>query len=301
MKRISTGGAPTVLAGGILLGFAPIGLRLGLGDLGPQAIAFWRYAFALPMLLGLIVCLQRRQPRRPNRAVLAAGLCFALDMALWHHSLTLTTVSNATFIVNLGSVGVGIAAWLFLKERPAAPWFLAAGLALAGAAALAFGGGESGQGGLDGDLYAFGAAIMVAGYMLFSKHARASLSGLETIFWMTLVETLLAGFIVAVVGERFLPENPAGFLAPLALAIIVQVMGQGLIVTGIGRTSAALAGVIVLAQPVVAAAISWVIFEETMTTVQMAGAGLILIAVWLAQQSPAAPGPRPLATVTKPR
>ena len=31
-----------VLAGGICIGFAPIGLRLGLDDLGPQAIAFWR-------------------------------------------------------------------------------------------------------------------------------------------------------------------------------------------------------------------------------------------------------------------
>ena len=71
---------------------------------------------------------------------------------------------------------------------------------------------------------------------------------------------------------------------PLFLALIVQVAGQGLIITGLGRTPAAVAGVLVLVQPVVAAAISWQLFDEPLTALQPAGAGAILIAVWLSQQ-----------------
>ena len=41
-------GPAMVFAGGVGIGFAPIGLRLGLEELGPQAIAFWRYVFVLP-------------------------------------------------------------------------------------------------------------------------------------------------------------------------------------------------------------------------------------------------------------
>ncbi|MEZ5945480.1 MAG: DMT family transporter [Hyphomonas sp.] len=273
-----------VLIGGVAIGFAPIGMRLGLGDLGPQAIAFWRYTFALPFLLALVFIIQRRPPARPNRFVFIAGTLFTLDMALWHWGLTLTTVSNATFIVNLGNVLVGFGAWYFLKQRPAPVWFAAAALAVLGAAALSLGGDSGGKGDLRGDLLAFGAAIMVSGYMLASNVARRTLGGIETIFWLTCVEVCVAGLIVAASGERFFPETLAGFRAPFSLALIAQIGGQAMIVSGLGRTSPALAGLLVLVQPVVAAAVSWRLFDEPLSGVQTGGALIILCAVWLAQR-----------------
>lgn len=272
-----------VLAGGVGIGFAPIGLRLGLGDLGPQAIAFWRYAFALPLLFALVLLIERRTPRRPNRFILLAGTFFAVDIALWHHSLTMTTVSNATFIVNLGNVLVGFRAWFFLRQRPKPVWFVAAALAVAGAAALSLGGDAGGKGSMVGDLFAFGAAIMVGSYMLCSNIARRSIGGIEAIFWLTLVEIFAATVIILLTGEHFLPETLAGFRAPLFLALVAQIGGQALIVAGLGRTSAAVAGLLVLIQPVVAAAVSWQLFDEPLTGLQTAGGGLILFAVWLAQ------------------
>ncbi|MFT5776591.1 DMT family transporter [Hyphomonas sp.] len=278
-----------VFGGGVCIGFAPIGLRLGLDDLGPQAIAFWRYLFAAPVLLALVVLIERRAPRPPNRFVLMAGTFFTLDMALWHWSLTLTTVSNATFIVNLGNISVGFMAWLFLKERPTNKWFVAVVLAVLGAAVLSLGGEVGGKGDIRGDMLALAAALLVSGYMLCSKLARRTLGGLETIFWLTLVEICIASLIVALSGESFLPENLSGFRAPLFLALIVQVMGQGLIITGLGRTPAAIAGVVVIVQPVVAAAISWSLFDEPLTALQAAGAGAILAAVWLSQRGKPVP------------
>jgi drug/metabolite transporter (DMT)-like permease len=273
-----------VLGGGIALGFAPSGLRLRLADLGPQAIAFWRYLFAVPMLLVLVLAVDRRLPAKPNIAVFLAALFFTLDMALWHWALTMTSVSNATFIVNLGNVLVGLAAWAFLKERPGLNWAFAAGLAILGAAALSLGGDGTHPGALRGDLFALAAAVFVSFYMLFSKLARRTLGGLEAMFWLSVFESALAFFVVLFSGEDFMPKTPAGFLVPLALAIVVQVAGQGLIISGLGSTDTAVAGILVLAQPVVAAAISWSLFKEPLTTIQAAGAGAILVAVWLAQQ-----------------
>ena len=273
-----------VFGGGVCIGFAPIGLRLGLDDLGPQAIAFWRYAFAAPVLLALVFLVERRAPRQPNRYVLLAGTFFALDMALWHWGLTLTTVANATFIVNLGNVSVGFVAWLFLKERPTNIWFGAVLLAIAGAAALSLGGEAGGKGDIRGDLLALSAALLVSGYMLSSKLARRTLGGLETIFWLTMVEICIAGVIVSLSGEAFFPDDLSGFRAPLFLALVVQVMGQGLIIGGLGRTPAAIAGIVVVVQPVVAAAISWILFDEPLSALQAGGAAAILAAVWLSQR-----------------
>lgn len=273
-----------VLGGGIALGFAPIGLRLGLGDLGPQAIAFWRYLFAVPMLFALVLLTGRRLPQKPNAAIILAALFFTLDMALWHWSLTMTSVSNATFIVNLGNVLVGLTAWAFLKERPGLNWAVAAVLAIAGAAALSLGGKNLTGGALRGDLLALAAAVFVSFYMLFSKLARRSLGGIEAMFWLSVFEAGMAFVIVALSGERFFPATLAGFAMPLALAVIVQVAGQGLIISGLGSTDTAVAGILVLAQPVVAAAISWGLFGEPLTAVQAGGAAAILFAVWLAQR-----------------
>ena len=274
-----------MLAGGaVAIGFAPIGLRLGLDDLGPQAIAFWRYTFALPILTALVLLVERRAPRKPNIYVILAGICFAVDIGFWHWALTLTSVSNATFIVNLGNVCVGFLAWLFLKERPAPVWFFAVLLAIGGASALSLGGTAEGGASFAGDQIAIVAAISVSGYFLCSKLARRTLNGLETLFWLTLVEVIVGAGMVMAFGESFLPEDLSGFAVPLFLGIVIHVVGQGLIITGLGSTPTSIAGVIILIQPVMAAAISWQLFNEPLTTLQAAGGMLILVAVWLAQR-----------------
>ncbi len=281
MARIH--GPLMVIIGAICIGFAPIGMRYGLDDLGPQALAFWRYALALPGLMILLLINQAGLPARPNRYVIGAALFFTLDVALWHWALDITTVANATFLVNLGNIGLGLLAWIVLKEKPAPIWFVAVILASAGAAGLAFGGGATGASVLRGDLLAMGAAIMVACYMLFSKLARGQLSGLETILWLTVFEALFCSIIVALSGEPFFPAHISGLAAPLFLAVIVQIAGQGLIITGLGHISAAMAGILVIIQPVVAAVLAWLLFKEPLSALQMGGAALIIVAIWFSQ------------------
>ncbi|MEL6860290.1 MAG: DMT family transporter [Pseudomonadota bacterium] len=273
-----------VLLGGTFIGLAPIGLRLGLDDLGPQAIAFWRYALALPLMFLLVVIVQKGLPAKPNRFVIIGGTCFALDMGLYHWSLTLTTVANATFLVNLGNICVGLAAWAFLKERPSLSWVLAALIAGTGAAALSLGGGIDAKADLRGDLIALAAAALVACYIVASKVARRTLTGLETIFWLTAVEVIVAGVLVIGFQERFFPAELSGFLVPLFLAVFAQLGGQGLIVTGLGHTPAAIAGVLVVIQPVVAAAISWHLFDEPLAPLQAGGGLLILVGIVISQR-----------------
>lgn len=276
-------GPVMVLMGGICIGLAPIGLRLGLDDLGPQAIAFWRYTFALPVLFLLVILVEKRLPAKPNMFVIIAGTCFAVDIGLWHWSLTFTTVANATFIVNLGNIGVGLTAWIFLKERPTWMWLLAVLIALVGAAALSLGGAE-GKADIRGDLLALGAAVLVSCYVVAAKVARRTLGGLETIFWLTVVEIIVAGIMVMIFREDFLPADLSGFAVPLFLAIAVHIGGQGLIITGLGHTPAAIAGVLILVQPVIAAAISWRLFDEPLAPLQAGGGFLILIGILISQR-----------------
>ena len=101
-------------AGACGIACAPILVRLS--ETGPVASAFWRTAVAAPVL-----CLwARRAAPRPVSASLrpavAAGLFFAADLAVWHWSITYTSVANATLLANLAPIFVTLASWLFFRR-----------------------------------------------------------------------------------------------------------------------------------------------------------------------------------------
>src|SRR5437868_15108679 len=66
----------------------------------------------------------------------AAGLLFVADLALWHWSLHLTTVTNSTLLTNCAPVFVAIAARVLLAERLSSSFVGGMLLALVGAVLL---------------------------------------------------------------------------------------------------------------------------------------------------------------------
>ncbi len=272
-------GPAMILGGAIAIGFAPIGLRLS--DFGPQATAFWRFMFALPMIAAVIYA-SGGKLGRPSAMALIAGTFFGLDVAFWHASLLMTSVANATFLVNLGNAAVGFIAWIMLREKPTKIWLVAMAVALLGAFFLSQGAAAGNPGALAGDLLALVAAVMVGLYLFFAKLARRKETAMQVLFWSTAATLVVAAIASGVRNEALLPPQPGWLLWPLALAVVAHVVGQGLIVAGVGRTPAAAGGLLLLIQPVTAALIAWALFGEALTQVQLAGCALILCGVWLA-------------------
>lgn len=275
----SWAGPLMLIAGAIAIGFAPIGLRLS--EFEPQATAFWRFAFALPLIAAVIYA-QGGRLGLPSPMALLAGGFFGLDIAFWHASLVMTSVANATFLVNLGNAAVGIVAWLVLKERPTRIWPYALGIALFGAFLLSRGAADGGASTLPGDLLALLAAIMVGLYLFFAKLARRDGGAMQVLFWSTATTLMVSLIACGVRAEPIIPPDPSWFIWPLALAVVAHVIGQGLIVGGVGRTPAALAGLLLLIQPVTGALIAWWRFDEALTPLQLTGCALVLAGVWLA-------------------
>ena len=277
-------GTGMLLLGGILVGLAPIGLRFAVADgLSAQSTAFWRFFLSLPLLLA-IYGFRQRLPHRPDKFALIAGVFFALDICVWHMSLTMTSVANATFILNLGNIAVGFLAWIFLKDRPTMLWGGAVGLAVLGAWFLSVGGNpDAGGGALRGDLAALLAALFVSFYMLCSTLARRKGSVLDVLFWASVAEAATAAIMTLSFGETLVPPDLTALRAPVFLAIFVHLAGQGCIIYGVGKAPPAIAGLMILAQPVTAALISWPLFGEILTPVQFGGAVLIVMALALSQ------------------
>ncbi len=186
---------------------------------------------------------------------------------------------------------------MILRERPRRLFLAGLALALAGGWAIAAA-RVSGPG-LDpplGDAFGAGTALWYAGYMLVVRRARAVQSASRIMLWSSAVGAPILLLVALGLGERVVPATPGGWLACLGLAA-VHVTGQGAIAWALGRLPAAVASVVILVQPVVAAVLGWLIFGEAMTGVQMLGGMVALAGVVLAQLA-AARRPTPTSNVT---
>src|SRR6185436_6624820 len=97
-------------------------LWVKVSEAGPISTGFWRVFFALPVFWVWAAYDARRTPHTLTRIewklLLAAGFCFAGDLAVWHWSILLTTVANSTLFANCAPIFVVLAAWLLFGKRP---------------------------------------------------------------------------------------------------------------------------------------------------------------------------------------
>lgn len=275
----------SVAAGAAIIGLAPVGVRLS--ELGPQATAFWRFAFALPTLALVATLLRPARPAGSDvRLLLLAGVFFGLDIALWQAALGLTTIANATLYSNMTPVLAAAAGFVLFKERLGLAWFVGAGLAVAGAVAMSWGRAQAGVGHLSGDLLGLGSMVWYAAYLVAMRVARTRVTAIVAMLVTTFAAMLTVALSARVMGEDMLPA--AGdwrtWAVVAGLGIFVHSAGQGLIAYGVGKLPIALSTVLLFVQPVAAAAFGWILFNEPLGAAGLAGAAAILVGVYIVQR-----------------
>ena len=279
---------PALLTGATAIGLAPIFVRLS--ELGPEATAFHRLFLSLP-LLGLWSWSERRRAgagpvdRRVRWWLTIAGLFFAADLAVWHWSIKITSVANATLLANLAPVFVVLAGWMLFDQRFRADFLLGMALALSGALVL-MGDSLSFSGiRVTGDLLGVLTAAFYAGYIVAVTRLRAVVSTATVMFWCAVISSIALLPVVLLSGENLLPATPGGWTVLIALAVISHVGGQGLIAYALAHLSAAFGSVSLLWQPVAAALFAWVILQEPLGLRQAAGGIIVLSGIYLARRA----------------
>ena len=70
----------------------------------------------------------------------------------------------------------------------------------------------------------------------------------------------------------------------ICLAIVAQVLGQGLAAYAIANLPVSFTSVAFLGEPIVAAILGWLILSEVLSPLQIAGCIIILCVLWLVQR-----------------
>ena len=284
-----SGAVLAVAAGATLLGLTPIGVRLS--ELGPQATNLWRFAFALPILAVLAAAGRPDPSPRQIGWLLFGGLLFGAEISLWAAALGLTTVANATLLANMTPLFAALIAWVLFREKLSHGVLIGGAAALSGALMLAFGRDQAGQGpagaehGWTGDAMGLAAAAGYAGYLLIVRSLRGRVGIGAVMFWASLSGAIYALGLSVGLGERLIAHTSQGWAILIGLGVVTQVGAQGLIAWGVGRLPIVLSTVLLWLQPLSAAALSWVMFDEHLGSLALLGAGFILGGLFVVQRS----------------
>jgi drug/metabolite transporter (DMT)-like permease len=279
-----------LMAGATGIAFAPIFVRVS--EVEPVTTAFYRLLFALPALW-LWSIIERNsnqtallpQSAGDYRDLALAGLLFAADLAVWHWSIRLTSVANATLLANASPIFVTVGARLLFSEHIYPAFVLGMLLALSGMVVLMGASLDLAPQHLLGDALALLAAVFYAGYQLTLKHLRGAFSTAIIMSWSGLATCLALWPMAWFSGETLLAETARGWIILVGLAWVAQVLGQSLIAYAFAHLPASFSSVGLLLQPVTAALLAWALLNEPLQPMQALGGIVVLFGIVMARRS----------------
>lgn len=268
--------------------FANFALALGpwlvrLADTGPVAAGFWRLTLALPVLALLALReapAQRRVRGGALALVLFAGVFFALDLASWHVGIETTKLGNASLFGNGGSLIVMVWGLVAARRAPRVLELVAIAAALGGAGLLMGGSLEISHANLVGDLFCALAGFFYAFYILMLNSARAKLGQFSVLAVSTAASVPVMLAVAIALGETIMPRD---WTPLVGLALSSQLVGQGFLIYSLRHFPPLVIGLALLTQPAVSAAVGWLAFGETLTSLDVVGMVLLAGALVLAR------------------
>jgi drug/metabolite transporter (DMT)-like permease len=264
------------------LGIACSGILFRLADVSPSTGAFYRCAFAVPLLL-VAGALEDRalgpRTRRERLLAAAAGLFLVADLELWHHAIESVGAGLGTVLGNTQVVLVAVTAWLLLGERPARHTLAAIPVVFGGVVLISgvVGGRAYGTEPALGVVYGVLTGIAYTGFLLTLRQGSGSRRAAGPLADATLVCALGVIPVGYVVGDLdWWPGWAAiGWLA--LLAVSSQVVAWLLISFSLPRLPAAVSSVLLTAQPVASVVLAMLLLDESPSPAQLVGAATILM------------------------
>ena len=227
-----------------------------------------------------------RLPGRELGLCILSGTLLAAHFWAWITSLEHTSVASSTALVTTNPLWVALASAILLRERPGRAAVTGILLTLAGSVFI-FSADASRASGLGsapmfGNVLALVGAISASGYLLVGRalRARVSLTAYIWLAYSTAAVLLLIGAIATGVSFMSLP-SPA-WLFMVALALGPQLIGHTTFNWALRRLTATFVAVAILGEPVGAANLAWLFFEEGFSPLQLIGFVLLLAGIFVA-------------------
>ncbi|ATW52447.1 DMT family transporter [Streptomyces peucetius] len=261
-------------------------------DLGPLALSFWRCVGGLLLLLPVLALRARQRsgsavPAEPRRRrlvrIVGTGVGLSLFQSAYFAAVEATGLAVGTVVtLGTGPVLIAVGARLTMGERLGRGGILAVAGALAGLGVLVLGG----EGGEVRPLGVALAVLSAAGYAAITLLTRwlgrdgGGGDSLSTTAWAFAIGSV--GLLPMAIGEGVVPHtaDPVRVVGLLIyVAAVPTALAYALYFAGAAVVRAATVSVIMLLEPVSAAAMAVTLLDERLMPATVAGTLLLLTAV----------------------
>lgn len=219
---------------------------------------------------------------------LAMAAFYITYQTLWAWSLTQTTVAISTVLISLRPLFTCLLAGLLWGERFDHKFSIGMIVAIAGTCAISMGDLQIASGQIQGDMAALLAAIFAAGYLMTVEKLRTKFPPTTVILGCCGLGTLLGLPILFFSEDRIFPYSMNGWMFVICLAIVCQVLGQGLLAYSLKKFSSGLIALVLILESILVAIAAWAIFGETLSFFKWIGFFVVLLGVYLAVSSKSA-------------
>jgi drug/metabolite transporter (DMT)-like permease len=272
---------PAVFLGVLAVGAAAVFIRLaGAPALG---IAFWRCALGVAALTPLVAWRRERLPGgRYLWAGVAAGVALGVHFGTWIASLDYTSVAASVVLVSTTPVFVAIAAYLLLGERTSVLSLGGIGLAILGTTVIASGGPGTGTTAFFGNALALVGAVAMAVYVLIGRSLRTGGVGALSYSIVGYSVAALALLPVALVsGAQLWGYSATTWFWLFVITLGPQLLGHTVLNWALEYVRASIVSGAVLAEPVIAAILAWLVLAEKPGQATLVGGVVVIAGLYL--------------------
>jgi drug/metabolite transporter (DMT)-like permease len=263
----------------------------------PLAYATIRYSAAIALFWAFTYWRERsfRIARGDIWLVALAGLMIFGNQISFVYGVEYANASTVALLLGTTPMFIGLLSLLFRLERLNAPFWIGAGLTLAGVVLIAAGGGGGFAADLKGDVFAIAAALTWAGYTitiapLMRRYSPYRISALVLLIgWV--------GFAAVGIPQTGSQEFSFGWLVWLgfAFAVVGPIFLTNILwFTAVDRVGAGRASLFANLQPFVSVFFALILLSESLQPLEIVGGvlifgGILLDRIWHKPVPPAPP------------
>src|SRR3984957_11694542 len=255
--------------------------KIALEEMSSAHMVVYRFLFAMPMLLPLLVTHRPGLNRKEWGLLLVASFFgVPVQFLIQFYALSITTVSHAALMVGTMPVILAVGAAVFAHERMDLVGWMALAGSTCGAALIALGGGLHAKGGatLAGDLLVVVSLLIALSWILINKELMERHSHVVVTAYGLAIGTAM---LMVWVPVRYGMPPVAGVSVKAWLALA----GSGVLCTatttllwnwGMTQVPASQAGVLLNMEPLIGSLLGVIVLGERLGPSAWVGGGLIL-------------------------
>jgi len=274
-----------ILIGGII-GVSTGAVFARLADAPALVTAAYRVGLAVLILIPLAGWKARDElrqlSRRDLKLAVLSGLFLAMHFATWISSLDYTAIANSVVLVNTIPLWVGLLTPFITGDRIQKSTVISIVLSVIGGGVIGFGDFATGGQALWGDFLAIVGAFSAAIYLLLGRNLRRKLSLLSYVAVCYGSAAVILWLIVLLLKLPITGYSSQTVAAFWAMALVSQILGHSSYNWALKWFSTGFIAVALLGEPIGSTILAYIIFDEGLTWLKLAGGLFLLSAIYIA-------------------